>query len=102
MSGSPPGAGRDKITDFDAGTAATSVDKIDVSAIDAQTGPGNQTFTFIGTAPFSNTKGQLRVQKAGSTAIVEGDVNGDGAADFAVTLLNFTNLSTLTAIDFVL
>src|SRR5262245_19726248 len=29
---SPPGAGRDKITDFDAGDAATSVDKIDVSA----------------------------------------------------------------------
>jgi hypothetical protein len=78
------------------------VDQIDLSAIDAETGPGNQAFTFIGTALFSNTKGQLRVQKAGSTAIVQGDVNGDGAADFAVTLLNFTNLSTLTAIDFVL
>src|SRR6185312_12701614 len=77
---SPAGAGRDQIVDFDAGTAATSVDKIDVSAIDAKTGPGNQAFTFIGTAPFSNTKGQLRVQKAGSAAIVQGDVNGDGAA----------------------
>jgi chitinase len=99
---SPPGLGRDRIIDFDAGGVATSVDKIVLTAIDAKTGPGNQAFTFIGTAAFTSTKGQLRVQQAGSTAIVQGDVNGDGAADFEIALLNFTNLSTLTAIDFVL
>ena len=76
------------------------MDQIDLSAIDAETGPGNQAFTFIGTASFSKTQGELRVEQAGSSAIVMGDVNGDGAADFKIELLNFTDLSTLTASDF--
>jgi Ca2+-binding RTX toxin-like protein len=101
-SDSPSGAGRDQITDFDAGTAASSVDKIDVSAIDAKTGPGNQAFTWIGKAAFTHTKGALRVGRAGSSAIVMGDVNGDAVADFKIELLNLTDLSTLTAIDFIL
>jgi Ca2+-binding RTX toxin-like protein len=99
-SDSPPGAGRDRIADLDAGDATTSGDKIDLRAIDAQTGPGNQAFTFIGTAAFTSTKGELRVQSAGSKAVVMGDVNGDGAADFEIELSNFSDLSTLTAIDF--
>jgi hypothetical protein len=55
--------------------------------------------TFIDT-PFTNTKGELRVRKAGTSALVEGDVNGDGIADFQIELLNFTDLSRLSAIDF--
>jgi Ca2+-binding RTX toxin-like protein len=95
------GALRDKITDFDAGSAATSIDRIDLRAIDAITTViGNQAFTFIGTAPFTGTAGQLRVRQAGSTAIVAGDVDGDAYADFEIALLNFTNLANLTSRDF--
>ena len=101
-SDSPSGAGRDQITDFDAGTNASSMDIIDLSAIDAQTGPGNQAFTWIGKAAFTHTKGELRVERAGSSAIVMGDVNGDAAVDFKIELQNFTALSTLTASDFML
>src|SRR5439155_18656647 len=61
-SDSSRGSARDKIVDFHTG------DKIDLSAIDAKTGPGNQTFSFIGTAAFTNTKGELRVRKEGSSA----------------------------------
>ena len=68
VSDSLPGAGRDQITDFNAGNAATSVDKINLSAIDARTGPGNDAFTFIGTAAFTHTKGELRVRKSGTSA----------------------------------
>ena len=94
-SDSPPGAGRDRITDFDAGTATTSLDKIDLRTIDAETGPGDQAFTFIGTAPFTGTKGQLRVQRAGTKIIVMGDVNGDGIADIEIALLNFRQPSSM-------
>jgi Ca2+-binding RTX toxin-like protein len=100
---SPPGAtSRDRIADFDAGTATSTVDRIDVSAIDAQTGPGNQAFTFIGSAPFTlGVKGQLRAFQSGASAIVAGDTNGDQAADIEIQLLNFSNLAGLTAEDFI-
>jgi hypothetical protein len=97
---SAAGAARDRILDFSAGSASTFVDRIDLSAIDAKTGPGNQAFNYIGTAAFTGASGELRVRQAGATAIVAGDVNGDAVADFEIALLNFTNLATLTAIDF--
>jgi hypothetical protein len=100
VSDSPPGPGRDKIAGFNAGSPATAVDYINLAEIDARTGPGNQNFTFIDT-PFTHTKGELRVQLSGTSVIVMGDVNGDGAADLEIELLNFKNLSTLTAIDFI-
>ncbi|MDF8332686.1 beta strand repeat-containing protein [Novosphingobium cyanobacteriorum] len=68
---------RDVILDF------TSGDRIDLSLIDANTvTAGDQAFTFIGSAAYSNVAGQLRV----STTLVEGDVNGDGISDFAITI----------------
>jgi Ca2+-binding RTX toxin-like protein len=91
---SPPGVGRDQINHFTAGE-----DKIDLIAIDAKTGPGNQAFNFIGTAPFSSTKGELRVQQQGAGAIIQGDINGDSVADLEIRLSNFA-ASTLTALDF--
>ena len=95
------GASRDRITDFDAGTSGTSVDRIDLRPIDARTNvAGNQAFTFIGTSVFSGISGQLRIALSGSTTIVSGDVNGDSVADFQIGLLNFTNLANLTGIDF--
>lgn len=68
---------RDVIADFASG------DKIDVSAIDANTTlAADQPFTFIGTAAFSKVAGQLRA----TTTAIEGDVNGDGTADFAIAI----------------
>ncbi len=95
------GAARDQITDFNAGSSGTSVDKINLRPIDAKTNvAGNQAFTFIGTNAFSGVSGQLRIALSGSTTIVSGDVNGDSVADFQIGLLNFTNLASLTTIDF--
>jgi Peptidase M10 serralysin C terminal len=93
---SPPGAHCDRVTDFEAG-----VDKIVLRAIDAKKRrPGNQRFTFVGTGPFTSTKGELRVEQVGTSAVVQGDINGDGGADFEIELLNFT-ASTLSATDVV-
>ncbi len=103
-SDSKPGTQHDIITDFNAGDAGTSFDKIDLSAIDAKTGVGgNQAFTFIGTAPFSGAKGQLRtsLNTAGTSTIVQGDVNGDKSPDFEILLQGLTALANLTSIDFV-
>ncbi len=62
-------------------------DKVNLSAIDANlTTTGNQAFTFIGTAAFSNRAGQLRFQDE----ILSGDVNGDGRLDFRIGLLDIT------------
>ncbi|HLF20864.1 MAG TPA: calcium-binding protein, partial [Aestuariivirga sp.] len=95
------GAARDTIADFNAGSATTSVDRIDLRNIDAKTGvAGNQAFSFIGTSAFSGIKGQLRIFLSGSTTIVSGDVNGDSTADFQIGLLNFTSLANITSIDF--
>ena len=86
---------RDTITDFHRGEG----DVIDLSALDAVGGPGNQAFDFIGTAAFSNVAGQLRYGVSGGNALVQADVNGDGAADFTLLL---SDVSGLNAGDFVL
>ena len=53
----------------------------------------NDSFTFIGTAAFSNVAGQLRYAVNGANAEVSGDVNGDGAADFTFVVNANTLLS---------
>ena len=83
-------AGRDLIADLAAG------DRIDMSAIDANSAlASDQAFAFIGTAAFSSVAGQLRA----TTTSIEGDVNGDGIADFAITIAVTT---APAAADFVL
>lgn len=78
------------ITDFTAG------DKIDVSKFDTDTAaPGNQAFAFIGSAGFGNVAGQLRY----ANGVVEGDVDGNGVADFSIIIANNADL---TALSFVL
>ncbi len=97
----PPGAGRDTITDFEDGGKQGVIDVINLGPIDAKEGvPGNQAFTFIGQSPFSYRKGQLRVRFAGPDAIVEADVNGDAVADFEILLEGLSVLSGITAADF--
>jgi Ca2+-binding RTX toxin-like protein len=83
---------RDTITDFKHGQ-----DKIDLRKIDAdQDGTaGNQSFKFIGSRAFSGQDGELRF----SGGTVYGDVNGDGAADFAIKV---SGVRTMYTSDFLL
>jgi Ca2+-binding RTX toxin-like protein len=81
----------DSIRDF----SRSQGDRISLSAIDASTTiAGDQAFTFIGTAAFSNVAGQLRYGQVNGTTIVSGDVNGDGIADFAIELNGLVNLQS--------
>ena len=88
-------AAADHITDFTGG------DLIDLSALDANAGAGgDQAFGFIGSLAFSNTAGELRAEfDSGAGAWrIEGDVDGNGAADF---LILATAAAPLTGSDFV-
>ena len=90
MTDSTPDA-PDVITDFQLG-----LDKIDLSLIDANTTANNdQSFTFIGSAAFTGVAGQLKY----ISGLLSGDVNGDGIADFQISL---TNNPALSASDLVL
>ncbi|OYQ31714.1 hypothetical protein CHU95_21505 [Niveispirillum lacus] len=84
------------IADF----ATADGDRIDLSGIDADSStPADNAFTFIGAAAFTNVAGQLRIAAAGADLQLLGDINGDGTADFAITL---TAVTTLAATDIVL
>ncbi|WP_081739562.1 calcium-binding protein [Methylobacterium sp. 10] len=75
--------GRDIIKDFDFAAG----DRIDFSAIDANSLlTGDQGFQFVGTQAFSGEAGELRMKFGGGNTLLQGDTNGDGAADFAVLL----------------
>ena len=70
---------RDLILGFEAG-----LDVIDLGQIDANANTtGNQAFTWIGTAAFGSIAGQLRLI-TGANSILQGDLTGDGVADFEV------------------
>ncbi|MDX2288841.1 MAG: M10 family metallopeptidase C-terminal domain-containing protein [Hyphomicrobiaceae bacterium] len=89
------GALRDRITDFQ-----RRIDDIDLSTLDANTRvAGNQRFKFIGDDAFSRTAGEVHAVRAGSLTRVEGDVNGDGRADFAIDV---SGTAPLSAGDFIL
>lgn len=76
---------RDVITDF-----KTKQDTIDLSGIDAIDGSfDDDAFAFIGSSAFSNVAGQLRF----AGGILEGDVDGDGVADFSIQLQGRANLA---------
>jgi Ca2+-binding RTX toxin-like protein len=85
----------DQILDF------TGADRIDLSAIDAKTGGGNDAFTFIGASAFHNVAGELRAYQSGPNWFVEGDVNGDGVADLLIQV-NIADASPLGAGNFIL
>ena len=85
---------RDTIMDFAQGS-----DVISLRGIDANTTLANdQAFSFVGTGAFAGA-GSLRYSLTGGNTLVEADVNGDGAADFAILLAGSINLA---ASDFVL
>jgi Ca2+-binding RTX toxin-like protein len=89
----------DQILDFAAGT-----DKIDLSRIDANSfAAGDQAFSWIGASAFTGSgaasAGQLRAFDSGNGLwIVEGDTNGDGAADLSIQV--FVSGGPLTQGDF--
>jgi Ca2+-binding RTX toxin-like protein len=78
--GGATAATADEIVDFTGGQ-----DKIDLSAVDANTlVGGDQAFAFIGTAAFSDTAGELRYEQISGATYLTGDTNGDGIADFMI------------------
>jgi serralysin len=69
----------DKIADF----SSADGDKIDLSAIDANAlTAANDAFTYVGAAGFSGVAGELHFVGG----FLEGDVNGDGMADFRIEI----------------
>jgi Ca2+-binding RTX toxin-like protein len=89
---------RDLILDFELGT-----DRIDVSAIDAQSARGgNQAFSWRGAAPI-NGAGQIAISydAESDVTVISGNVNANLAADFSIGLRgNFVGL--LGPTDFIL
>ena len=77
----------DIIADF----SALEGDKLDLRLIDANAGlAGDQTFAFIGGSAFSGVAGELRC----SGGVLSGDVDGNGGADFQITLTGVTSLTS--------
>ncbi len=71
---------RDRITDF-----ATGVDKVDLSAIDADLSvSGDQAFTQV--SQFTGRAGQAVISNSNGTALLSLDQNGDGVADFVLSV----------------
>lgn len=93
-------ATRDIIYDFKAGTVLLPGDRIDLFNIDAKTGgTSNDGFTFIGMTAFDKVQGELHEIASGANIVVEGDINGDGKADFSILIANVASLSLA---DFIL
>ena len=90
-------ATRDVIADFNAGTGASAVDRIDVSTIDAVAGGADNAFIFGG--PF--TAGHIRGVQSGAHVILR--FNTDADAEPEMTLqLNDVLLGNLSGSNFVL
>jgi len=80
----------DLVFDFN----AVDGDTIDVSAIDANSWTlEDDAFAFIGDNAFSGTAGELRFADSSYYGVLEGDLNGDGAADFGLGLLGVASLT---------
>ena len=83
-------ANGDRVVDWRGG------DLLDFSRIDAnERVTGNQAFIDIGSGSFTKVAGQLRVYEDGTNSFIAGDVNGDGVADFTVTVAGLHNLTGL-------
>lgn len=60
------------------GFSSAQGDRIDLSAIGVS--------SFVGTAAFSNTAGEVRTQLINGNTFVQGDVDGNGVADFMIRI----------------
>lgn len=105
------GADRFVFGDGDVGTSATAADvvadfnradgdRLDLRGIDAASGAaGDQVFAFIGAGAFSAQAGELRYEQDAGGVFLQGDTDGDGAADFYIRV---ENVATLVAADVIL
>jgi Ca2+-binding RTX toxin-like protein len=81
------GVDRDTIQDFSGvKTPGGDLDRIDLRTIDAVKGPHNQHFKYIGKHKFDHVAGELQVKydSINHVAIVSGDIDGNGKADFQI------------------
>ncbi len=68
-------------------------DKIKLSFMDANTGlAGDQAFQLLSSGEFT-AAGQLKMHVSGSDTILEGNVGGDNAADFSITIAGRTDIT---------
>jgi serralysin len=76
---------------------------MDVSALDAITGGGDDAFTWLGDGAFTGAAGQLHYRhviiSTVAFTLVEADMNGDKVSDFEVEIMSHL---TLRAGDFIL
>jgi Ca2+-binding RTX toxin-like protein len=83
VSESAAGANHDSIVDF----SRSEGDKIDLEQIDADTTQGGNQAFHLGGGAFNNEAGELIVfNDGGGHRVIQGDVNGDGVADFEIFL----------------
>jgi len=87
----------DHIVDFEYVSDHIVLTNVDANANLA----GDQAFSFIGSGAFSNTAGELRAYQSGASWFVEGDVDGDGAADLVIQVDTVAG-HALIASDFLL
>ena len=79
-----------RITDF----SSVDGDLIDLRQVDADDATADeQAFTFIRGRGFSGTAGELRLALRSDHALLLGDFDGDGLADFSIRLDGVTSLS---------
>jgi len=92
-------ATRDVIADFEDQRDTIWLDAIDAVPATA----GDDAFTFIGTnVAFGGVAGELRAYFTARGQVIEGDLDGDGAADFSIALTDPAHAIVLTAADFIL
>lgn len=72
----------DRVLDF----SHAQGDRVDLSAIDAIKGGGDDAFKFLGNSAFTHHAGELHFEVIKGDAFLSGDVDGDGKADFYVQL----------------
>ncbi len=88
-----PGQNLTSIGDF----SHADGDKIDLSGI---TILGGQPLHFIATSVFSDTAGEVRQTTINGNEAIEGDVNGDGVADFQIGIFTTAGPVVFQASDF--